>query len=532
VNTFSAPNIIVVDSLDDDGGSCSPSKCTLRQAINDATDDETIGFDSSIHGGTITLSSQLTIDKDLTIALKSPFDTMTISGGDSTRLFYVDDNKSLTLRNLTLINGQGASSGGAVYNHWGHVTIENCRFEGNNTLAGGSGGALYNNGAVGLNTMEVDRSTFTSNWAGQTGGAIRNGGSLTVTDSTFDENSAVGRGGAIFNTLNADGLSIENSTFIENSTDSEGGAIYHDSGTFIYITNSTFYGNSAGVSGGGLYSYTSAETSITNCTFFNNMLTTSRTGARVEIDDTPRGAGVHIFNATLYLVNSILANNTGGYDCVLDAGGTPSEYNLIMNNAPTSPDSYECGYPNVTSAPMLQDPPDYNGGLTKNMALLTGSPAIDAGVATYCPDTDQRGEIRPQGGGCDLGSYELDSYPTVMASETAMPNPTTETHLDFTVTFNEPVTGVDEDAFSPAITGSITSANVINVDGVDDVYTVTVRVGSGSGTLRLDIFDDGSSIWDSTSHQLGGPGAGNGNYTYGEIYIIDYSFIYLPLVIK
>jgi hypothetical protein len=47
-----------------------------------------------------------------------------------------------------------------------------------------------------------------------------------------------------------------------------------------------------------------------------------------------------------------------------------------------------------------------NGGPTLTHALLSGSPAIDAAAGTACPATDQRGVARPQGGACDIGSYE------------------------------------------------------------------------------------------------------------------------------
>jgi hypothetical protein len=43
-----------------------------------------------------------------------------------------------------------------------------------------------------------------------------------------------------------------------------------------------------------------------------------------------------------------------------------------------------------------------NGGPTKTMALLAGSPAIGGGAG--CPSTDQRGE--PRKGACDIGAYQ------------------------------------------------------------------------------------------------------------------------------
>ncbi|MBK9442208.1 MAG: hypothetical protein IPN53_13245 [Comamonadaceae bacterium] len=46
-----------------------------------------------------------------------------------------------------------------------------------------------------------------------------------------------------------------------------------------------------------------------------------------------------------------------------------------------------------------------NGGPTRSMVLLTGSPALSAAVAP-CAATDQRSTTRPQGNGCDSGAFE------------------------------------------------------------------------------------------------------------------------------
>ncbi len=54
---------------------------------------------------------------------------------------------------------------------------------------------------------------------------------------------------------------------------------------------------------------------------------------------------------------------------------------------------------------------DYHGGDTRTVALLDGSPALDVGGSTDIDgnvvSTDQRGVTRPQGEGCDIGSFEL-----------------------------------------------------------------------------------------------------------------------------
>ena len=48
------------------------------------------------------------------------------------------------------------------------------------------------------------------------------------------------------------------------------------------------------------------------------------------------------------------------------------------------------------------------------MALLPGSPAIDAGDDSLCPGTDQRGVPRPIGAHCDIGAFESVPAPALI----------------------------------------------------------------------------------------------------------------------
>jgi hypothetical protein len=52
-----------------------------------------------------------------------------------------------------------------------------------------------------------------------------------------------------------------------------------------------------------------------------------------------------------------------------------------------------------------------NGGPTDTYALLSGSPAFDAGNAAGCPATDQRGLPRPGFAACDVGAFEAQPPP-------------------------------------------------------------------------------------------------------------------------
>jgi hypothetical protein len=89
----------------------------------------------------------------------------------------------------------------------------------------------------------------------------------------------------------------------------------------------------------------------------------------------------------------------------------------------TPPDDTSCGFSATGNAhngdnvnPMLSGLAN-NGGPTQTMALLTGSPAIDAIPVAHCTDqasppnritTDQRGFARPDEAEhvCDIGAFE------------------------------------------------------------------------------------------------------------------------------
>ncbi|MGB8981141.1 MAG: multicopper oxidase domain-containing protein [Anaerolineales bacterium] len=118
--------------------------------------------------------------------------------------------------------------------------------------------------------------------------------------------------------------------------------------------------------------------------------------------------------------------------------------------------------------------------------------------------------------------YDLNRIvPTVVSIVRAMPNPTNAASLDFTVTFSEPVTGVNRTDFVATVTGSITGASVTTVSpaaGPATTYTVSVNTGSGVGTLRLDLIDN-DTIVNSLANPLGGIGIHN--YLMGEVYDID-----------
>ena len=102
--------------------------------------------------------------------------------------------------------------------------------------------------------------------------------------------------------------------------------------------------------------------------------------------------------------------------------------------------------------------------------------------------------------------------PLVVSSLRADADPTSAQSINFIVTFNVDVAGVDTTDFALTTTGNITGATVSSIGGGSSLYTVMVDTGTGDGTLRLDVLNDGT-ITDATGMVLAG-----GTFTTGEAY--------------
>lgn len=113
------------------------------------------------------------------------------------------------------------------------------------------------------------------------------------------------------------------------------------------------------------------------------------------------------------LINAIVANSPTGGDLAGTFGGGN---NLIDDTSGTS--GTLTGSRNITGKPALLAPLGNYGGPTETIALLPGSPAIDAGDDTVCAATgpgtvnnlDQRGVARPVGAHCGIGSFESQGF--------------------------------------------------------------------------------------------------------------------------
>jgi RHS repeat-associated protein len=139
------------------------------------------------------------------------------------------------------------------------------------------------------------------------------------------------------------------------------------------------------------------------------------------------------------------------------------------------------------------------------------------------------GTTGPADGSFTGGTYTIDTTaPTASITRSGM-SPTNANSLKWTVTFSEPVTGVDTGDFSLALGGL--AATVTSVTGSGASYSVTATVtGAGQGTVGLNLVDN-NSILDAVRNPLGGPAANDGDVT-GPVYSVDTAMKFLAYWLK
>ena len=184
-------------------------------------------------------------------------------------------------------------------------------------------------------------------------------------------------------------LTIENSTISGNVNEAQasGFAVCANVTSTATIRNSTFSGNTGGAF------FSSGTATLTNVTIAGNSSTGSGNAGGIQS------------NGTITLEDTIVANNAGDAGQCLIVSGTIAD----GGNDLQFPDG-SCNATIPVKDPLL-GPLANNGGPTQTMALLPGSPAVDAGSNGTCLPADQRGVARTDGDGdgtvtCDIGAYE------------------------------------------------------------------------------------------------------------------------------
>ncbi|MEO0352244.1 MAG: hypothetical protein AAF282_19570, partial [Cyanobacteria bacterium P01_A01_bin.15] len=179
------------------------------------------------------------------------------------------------------------------------------------------GGGIYNQGN---GRLTLQNAIIRDNQAADDGGGIRNDGELLIFNSSILNNTAIGTsetsgGGGLLNTVSSS-VTIVSSTFSGN-TAPNGGAIRND-GT-LNLTNSTLSGNLALESGGGLANTVNVQPPLTivgsaTATISNSTITNNEAQNASE-QATAVGGGIANFG-DVTVTNSIIAGNVGNDDIV------------------------------------------------------------------------------------------------------------------------------------------------------------------------------------------------------------------------
>jgi hypothetical protein len=378
-------DIITVTNTSDSGPG------SLRQALTNANDGDTIDFDASLKGQTISLtSSELVINKSITISGFGPnlLAVSRVPNATAFRIFDLMPGRAVTIQGLTISNGLAPDfgCGGGILDQGSLLSLINCTVSGNST--DGTGGGICVDASA---TLTIDGSTLTGNYAGDYGGSVANGGTLIINNSTLNGNRGEFTGGAILNGFNGDAsLILRNSTLSGNTTQLHGGGIFN--GGQSAISNSTLSGNSGMTAGAVL----------------------NRLGT-LDIESTVLNRGELGPN----ILNDSGTITSHGYNLSSDDGGN------VLNGPGDQ----------INTNPLL-GPLQNNGGPTFTHQLLPGSPAIDAGDPNFTPPPfyDQRGPGFPRvvNGRIDKGSFEVQEGPTPTA--TATPSATATATATATVT--------------------------------------------------------------------------------------------------
>lgn len=399
--------------------------------------------------------------------------TVLRSSANQFRIFNVTATDTVSFTGITIFNGI-TSDGGGIRNRTGTVNITNCTITGN--LANDGGGVYNQSGTVNVSNCTISNNLVDGSDFGGSGGGIHNAnGNLTIANSTISHNrmescgldECVGagisnRGGSMLiiesaisyndtgagifssttgtvtisrSTINGNtaqfdracgieqiggNLTVNESTINDNSGGATG-SISIDSGT-LTVSNSTISGNRSGITTGGSLS----TANVTNSTITHN-------------------AGVGL-SGTMNVKSTIVALNGDGQQADVTGTFTSAGFNLIGKTDGGTGFTASTDLTGTIASPLdpgldpngLRD----NGGPTKTIALLCGSPAIDHGTRISLNGPlvgDQRSFPRTVddpmvpnavgGDGTDIGAFEAQSCssgptPTPTATATSTPTPT------------------------------------------------------------------------------------------------------------
>jgi hypothetical protein len=489
-------NLVVNSTNDTLDSAYDPAQATLRDALALANANpgfDAITFAGVTNGTPIDLAQGvLTINDSVTITGNGAANTI-IDARQNSEIFLIKfNNYIVTLDGLTLENGTSTDGGGAISSEGAALTVANCNLSGNSTVGDYShGGAIWFYGGT-LNVTNSILSGNSTRGLNAVGGAIFFDGlrdsTLTVTDCILSGNSTSGDfafGGAISSSFAP--VTITNSTLTENSTagkNSDGGAISCHTAS-VTVTNTTIARNHATHSvGGGIAGSGNAAITLRNSILAQN----ADSGAAPDLSPAT--------TKTVTILHSLIGDNTGAGLTAAPVGSPDANGNLIGTHAvPIDPNLGALAF---------------NGGLMPTMALLAGSPAIDAGGNALATDpgpdhiagnaddipltADQRSDpFSRVVGVVDMGAYEIQplATPTVNFLVTRNHLPVL-TGTDDVLNMQALLVSVNGTTFTLGSSSQLTSDRpgdwtlTTTAPIPDGTYDVVVRSTDASGDVAVD----------------------------------------------
>lgn len=369
----------------------SADASAIQSAINVATSGATIKIAGTCAGVQAGGGTTQTVYADISLTLAGGYTTTHWATPDPVAYPTVLDaqgagrvvraNASLTLRDLTLQNGQIAGDGGGVRAgtsvNWNNVRLVN------NTATGNGGGAYLGT----LSGGTLIGVTFEGNSATNGGGLYMDVSSGAFLSNThFLSNTATGNGGGLFS-LMPDTVII-NSTFVNNRADVSGGMF---AGRAATIDNSLFARNSANSGGQAIRLSNNFTYRLRHLTIVSPTVTS--------------GAAVSVNNAAVFITNTLVASHTVGYERA--SGALTETFTLFSQVAAPYVGTVIQAGGSFTAPAALANHTTYQ--------LSAASPARDAGINAGLM-FDFFGVTRPRGAGYDIGYAEF-TFPPVCFTE-------------------------------------------------------------------------------------------------------------------
>lgn len=134
--TISSVNAVSVTLNPGDPGGVNSGISTVASSSDS---NNTITLNPGIYNKTTDRNNNITFsNKNLTIQGNGPTGSVIIDAVKAGQIFNINGNNNITFINITFLNGNATSVGGAIFNSGGKLTLMNCIISNNIANSGGA----------------------------------------------------------------------------------------------------------------------------------------------------------------------------------------------------------------------------------------------------------------------------------------------------------------------------------------------------------------------------------------------------------